>query len=316
MTNFWQEKRVLITGGAGFVGSHVVARLQRLGCGELVVPRRADCDLRNLDEVIRLFDQTQPHIVMHLAATVGGIGANRAASGQFFYDNALMGLHIIEQARRARVEKLVCLGSVCAYPKFTPVPFQEDALWNGYPEETNAPYGLAKRMTLVQLQAYREQYGLNGIYLIPTNLYGPHDHFDLEASHVVPALVRRFIEAKLDHAPAVTLWGTGNVSRDFLYVEDAAEAIVLATQLYNDQAPLNLGSGHEVRIADLATIIKELVAYPGTIHWDTTKPDGQPRRCVSSERVRHAFGWQSTTSLTVGLQYTIDWYLTHATVAS
>lgn len=306
---FWSRRRVVVTGGAGFLGAFVVETLRRRGCSDLWVPRRAAYDLRDPAAVSRLYALARPDIVIHLAASVGGIGANMQYPGQFFYDNALMGLHMIEEARQCGVEKFVCAGTVCSYPKVTPVPFAESNLWNGYPEETNAPYGLAKKMLLVQLEAYRREYGLRGIYLIPANLYGPGDHFDLETSHVIPAMIRKCVEAKQRREPLVTAWGTGRPTREFLYVEDAAEAIVLAAERYEDIEPINLGSGQEISIGELAHLIKELVGYPGQIIWDRSKPDGQPRRSLDTTSARRALGWQSRVPLRVGLQKTIDWFV-------
>ena len=303
-------KRVLVTGGAGFLGSHVVEKLKsRPWVGEVFVPRSRDYDLRREAAVDRLYADVRPHVVIHLAATVGGIGANRAHPGAFFYDNLLMGVHTLHHAYRHGVEKFVGIGTVCAYPKFTPVPFQEDDLWNGYPEETNAPYGLAKKMLLVQGQAYRQQYGFNAIYLLPVNLYGPGDNFDLETGHVIPALIRRFIEAQeRPDASSVVLWGDGSPTREFLYVEDAAEAIVLATERYDKPEPMNIGSGQEIAIKELAQLIAKLTGYQGEILWDTSKPNGQPRRCLDTSRAERELGWRATTSLEDGLRRTVEWY--------
>src|ERR1700726_3675335 len=275
---FWETRRVVVTGGHGFLGSFVVDKLRAAGAKEVVVPRSDKHDLRIQSEALRLYTDARPDIVIHLAAVVGGIGANRQNPGRFFYDNAIMGLHVIEAARIAGVEKFVCAGTICSYPKFTAVPFREEDFWNGYPEETNAPYGLAKKMLLVQLQAYRDQYGFKGIYLTPVNLYGPRDNFDLESSHVIPALIRKCWEAKQTRAPGITAWGTGNATREFLYVEDAAEAIVVAAEKYEKAEPVNLGSGQEISVRDLMEMISTMVGARGVVRWDHTRPDGQPRR--------------------------------------
>lgn len=306
--SFWKEKRVVVTGGAGFLGSFVVEKLREVGCTQLFVPRSREYDLREKESIARLLQGTRPHIIIHLAAVVGGIGANRRHPGKFFYDNAIMGIQLIEMARRLNVEKFVCIGTVCSYPKHTPVPFKEEELWNGYPEETNAPYGLAKKMLLVQLQAYRQEYGFHGIYLIPVNLYGPRDNFDLETSHVIPALIRKCVEARRHKEARVVAWGTGKVTREFLYVEDAAEAIVLAAERYDAPEPINLGSGEEIRIQDLATLIAELTGFTGEIVWDPGQPDGQPRRCLDITRAFQAFDWKAKTDLRTGLAKTIQWF--------
>jgi GDP-L-fucose synthase len=308
---FWKDKRVVVTGGGGFLGSFVIEKLREAGAENVFVPRSKDYDLRERENIIRLYEKTRPHIIIHLAAIVGGIGANRRHPGKFLYDNAIMGIQLIEYARHFRVEKFVSIGTVCSYPKFSPVPFKEDDLWNGYPEETNAPYGLAKKMFLVQLQAYRQEYGFNGIYLIPVNLYGPGDNFDLETSHVIPALIRKCVSAKQYGQPKIVAWGTGRATREFLYVEDAAEAIVTATERYEKPDPINLGSGQEISIRDLVYLIKELVGYGGEVEWDTTKPDGQPRRCLDTSRAWREFEWRARTPLRDGLQRTIDWFMTN-----
>jgi GDP-L-fucose synthase len=305
---FWTERTVLVTGGAGFLGTHVVRKIQAQGCPEVIVPRSREFDLREKTAIIALFEQTRPDLVIHLAAVVGGIAANRQHPGQFFYDNAIMGLQLIEQARLFSIEKVIVLGTVCAYPKFTPVPFHEADLWNGYPEETNAPYGLAKKMLLVQAQAYRQEYGLNAIYLLPVNLYGPADNFDPETSHVIPALIRKCLEAVEGGQDEVVVWGTGQASREFLYVEDAAEAIVLAAEHYDDPEPVNLGSGREISIKELVELIAELTGFRGRFVWDTTKPDGQPRRCLDTSRAEQAFGFHAQTNFREGLRRTIAWY--------
>jgi GDP-L-fucose synthase len=302
-------KRITITGGSGFLGKFVVARLREQGATEVFVPRKQTCDLRHREEVARLYADAEPQILIHLAATVGGIGANRNNPGCFFYDNMAMGLHIVEGARRyGRLEKLVLVGTTCSYPKHAPTPFREEDFWNGYPEETNAPYGVAKKALLVMALGYREQYGLNSIYLIPANLYGPGDNFDVETSHVVPALIRKFVEAKGRGSPSVEAWGTGNVSREFLYVEDAAEGIVLATLRYEDTKPVNLGTGCEIRIRDLVDEIRKLVGYTGDVSWDRSQPDGQPRRRLDVQKALQEFGFRARTDLHEGLEKTLAWY--------
>lgn len=302
------NKKILVTGGGGFLGSHLVQTLTDHGVekDDIVVPRSSQYDLREKEavrEVLRDID-----IVIHLAANVGGIGYNQENPGSLFYDNLIMGALLMEEARKAGIKKFVSIGTVCAYPKFTPIPFKEDDLWNGYPEETNAPYGLAKKMLLVQGQAYRQQYGFPAIYLLPVNLYGPGDNFDPQSSHVIPALIRKFIEAKASNSPEVVVWGTGKATREFLYVEDAAEAIVLATEKYNKPEPVNIGSSFEISILELVTLIKDLVGYTGKITWDTTKPDGQPRRKLDVRRAEKEFGFLSTTDFEKGLKKTIQWY--------
>jgi GDP-L-fucose synthase len=305
---FWENRRVVVTGGHGFLGSFVVEKLRAGGAREVVVLRSQVHDLRIQSEALRLYTDSRPDIVIHLAAVVGGIEANRANPGRFFYDNAMMGMNMIEAARIAGLEKFVCAGTICSYPKFTPVPFREEDFWNGYPEETNAPYGLAKKMLFVQLQAYREQYGLNGIYLTPVNLYGPRDNFDLETSHVIPALIRKCLEAKQNAAAEIVAWGTGNATREFLYVEDAAEAIVLAAEKYSKPALVNLGSGEEISVRDLLEMIRSLVGSTAQVRWDASRPDGQPRRCLDTSRAAAEFGWRAKTPLRDGLRKTIDWY--------
>jgi GDP-L-fucose synthase len=305
---FWEKRRVVVSGGNGFLGSFVVEKLRAAGCGAIMVPRSRDYDLREKEQALRLFADARPDIFIHLAAVVGGIGANRANPGKFFYDNAAMGLHVIEAARIAGIEKFVCAGTVCSYPKFTPVPFREENIWDGYPEETNAPYGLAKKMLLVQLQAYRQQYGLNGIYLVPVNLYGPRDNFDLESSHVIPALIRKCWEAKRSRTEEILAWGAGTATREFLYVEDAAEAIVAAAEKYAKPEPVNLGSGEEISIRELLEQIRLLAGYEGAVRWDATKPDGQPRRCLDTSRAFAEFGWKARMPLQDGLKRTIEWF--------
>ncbi|GAC1436497.1 MAG: GDP-L-fucose synthase [Terriglobales bacterium] len=306
--SFWRDKRVLVTGGAGFLGSYVVKRLQDRGCHEIVVPRSKDCDLREKDDIVRLLEENRPDLIIHMAAIVGGIGANRKNPGRFFYENAIMGIQLIEQARLLAVPKFLCVGTICAYPKFSPVPFKEENLWDGYPEETNAPYGLAKKMLLVQLQSYRQEFGFNGIYLLPVNLYGPRDNFDLEASHVIPAIIRKCVEARDRGQKKIVAWGTGNVSREFLYVEDAAEGILLAAEHYDKSEPVNLGSGQEVTIRELTFLIREMSEFEGEIEWDSSMPDGQPRRCLSTSRAEIEFGFKARTSLRDGLAKTINSY--------
>lgn len=302
-----RRKRILVTGGAGFLGSHLIEKLKERGAQDIFIPHSSEFDLR-LQENCRRVVQGKD-LVIHLAAKVGGIGYNREKSGELFYDNMAMGLHLIEEARLAGVRKFVAIGTVCAYPKFTPVPFQEENLWAGYPEETNAPYGLAKKMMLVQAQAYRAQYGFNAIYLLPVNLYGPGDNFNPESSHVIPALIRKVVEAKLNEIPFVTVWGTGQATREFLYVEDAAEAIVLATEKYDGSQPVNIGSGQEIGIRDLVGLICKLVNYTGEIRWDISKPDGQPKRSLDVTKAWREFGFKAKTSFQEGLEKTISWYI-------
>lgn len=308
--SFWPTKRVMVTGGGGFLGRHVVQKLQDHGAQpeNIFVPRSAGYDLRAPDGIDRALADGRPDIIIHLAAAVGGIGANRENPGKFFYENAIMGIQLMEAARLAKVEKFVTIGTVCSYPKFTPVPFQEDDLWNGYPEETNAPYGIAKKALLVQGQAYRQQYSFNSIHLIPVNLYGPGDNFDPASSHVIPALIKKCIDAREHGDSTIEVWGTGSASREFIYVEDAAEGIVLGAERYNDTAPVNLGVGQEITIRDLVALIVKLTGYQGGIVWDATRPDGQPRRALDTSRARDAFGFSSATSFAEGLRETIDWY--------
>jgi nucleoside-diphosphate-sugar epimerase len=299
---------VLVTGGAGFLGRFVVARLEAAGATNIFVPRSAEYDLREKAGVVAALRDAQPDIVIHLAATVGGIGANRANPGTFFYENAIMGIQLLEQARLAGVEKFVTIGTVCSYPKHTPVPFQEDDLWNGYPEETNAPYGIAKKLLLVQGQAYRDQYGFNAIYLMPVNLYGPGDSFDPDSSHVIPALIKKCLDARDTGASSIEVWGTGSASREFLYVADAADGIVRAAQLYDGAEAVNLGTGREITIRDLVGLIANLTGFDGEIVWDTSKPDGQPRRALDTTRARDRFGFKAATAFEDGLRQTIAWY--------
>lgn len=305
--SFWADKNVLVTGGGGFLGSFVVQKLKDAGCKNIFAPRKSEFDLKETANVIRLYEQARPDLVIHLAAIVGGIGANRKHPGLFFYQSAIMGIQMIEYARRFGVKKFVCIGTVCSYPKFTPVPFKEEDLWNGYPEETNAPYGLAKKMLTVQLQAYKQEYGFNGITLIPVNLYGPGDSLDIENSHVIPALIRKCLEAKKRGQPKITAWGTGSATREFLFVKDAADGIVRAAEKYNKPEPVNLGSGQEISIRELIYTIKDLIGYQGEVEWDSTKPDGQPRRCLDTSKAWKEFGWRSQTSFSEGIRQTVDW---------
>jgi GDP-L-fucose synthase len=306
---FYDKRRVLVTGGAGFLGSYVVEKLNERRCKEVFVPRSKDYNLVEMEGVKRLYHDAKPNIVIHLAARVGGIGANLANPGKFFYDNLMMGIQMMEIGRNEGIDKFVAIGTICAYPKFIPLPFREEDLWNGYPEETNAPYGLAKKMLLVQAQAYRRQYGFNAIYLLPVNLYGPRDNFDIESSHVIPAVIKKCVDAMRGNHTQITVWGTGKPTREFLYAEDAAEGIVLATERYNKTDPVNLGAGFEITIKDLVEIIAKLTGFKGDIIWDTTKPDGQPRRIVDTSRAEKEFGFKAKTPLEKGLKKTIDWYL-------
>ncbi len=303
-----QDKRILVTGGAGFLGQHLVRTFKERGCKGIVVPRRSQYDLTQEANVEQLYRDARPQVVIHLAAVVGGIGANRANPGRFVYENLIMGAMLMEYARRAGVEKFVGIGTICAYPKFTPVPFKEEDLWNGYPEETNAPYGLAKKMLLVQGQAYRQQYSFDAIHLLPVNLYGPGDHFDLETSHVIPALIRKCLEAIERGESEIVCWGDGTPTREFLYVEDCAEAIVLATERYDGAEPVNVGAGFEISIKELVELIAELTGFRGRVVWDTTKPNGQPRRCLDTRRAAELFGFRAKTDFREGLRRTISWY--------
>lgn len=300
--------RIVITGGAGFLGSFVVEKLKAQGFNNLVIPRRKDYDLTHEAGVEKLYADTKPDIILHLAAEVGGIGANRDNPGRFFFANMAMGLHLIETARRVGLKKFVQVGTICAYPKFTPVPFREEELWNGYPEETNAPYGVAKKALLVMLQSYRQQYGMNGIYLLPVNLYGPRDNFDLQTSHVIPALIRKCVEAKRRGDKEIVAWGTGSASREFLYVEDCADGIIASMKSYDSTEPINLGSGREISIKDLTELVAKLCNFEGKITWDSTKPDGQPRRCLDVTRAAEMLNWKAGTPLEAGLETTIRWF--------
>jgi GDP-L-fucose synthase len=302
-------KRICVTGGAGFLGQHLVRNLQRKGAQDIFIPRYPEYDLVKSEDIARMLTDAQPDIIIHLAAHVGGIGANLARPAEFFYDNLMMGVQLMHQAWQRGVEKVVALGTICAYPKFTPIPFKEEHLWDGYPEETNAPYGLAKKMLLVQSQAYRQQYGFNSIFLLPVNLYGPGDNFDLASSHVIPALIRKCIEAKEQGADEIVAWGDGSPTREFLYVEDAAEGIALATQYYNRSDPVNLGSNFEISIKDLTELIARLTGFEGRVRWDTSKPNGQPRRKLDTTRAKEYFGFSAKTNFEDGLRKTIDWYL-------
>jgi len=311
MSDYFSDKRVVVTGGDGFLGRYVVERLRQAGTKHIDVPRIEQYDLVKLADIVRMYDDMKPDVVIHLAAVVGGIGANRTHPGRFFYENLMMGVQLIEQGRLRGIEKFVAIGTVCAYPKFAPVPFKEQDLWNGYPEETNAPYGLAKKMLLVQSQAYRHEYGFNSIFLLPVNLYGPGDNFDPAASHVIPALIKKCVDAIEAGADFIECWGTGEASREFLYAADAAEGIVLATQHYNDPEPVNLGTGSEITIRDLAEMIVRLTGFRGQIRWDPSKPDGQPRRRLDTSRAKERFGFEARTSFEEGLKATIDWYRTN-----
>jgi GDP-L-fucose synthase len=316
VTDVWKGRRVMVTGGGGFLGKAVVRRLEASGADQIFAPRSRDHDLRTQAGIEQVLGEGRPHLLIHLAAVVGGIGANRENPGRFFYENAIMGIQLMEQARLAGVEKFVTIGTVCSYPKHTPVPFHEDDLWNGYPEETNAPYGLAKKMLLVQGQAYREQYGFNVIHLIPVNLYGPGDNFDPATSHVIPALIKKCVDAREAGDAFVEVWGTGNASREFLYVDDAAEGIVLAAERYEEPEPVNLGVGAEITIRDLSELIVKLTGFRGEIRWDATKPDGQPRRALDPARAYALFGFRAGTEFEEGLRQTIHWYEASRSLAS
>ncbi len=307
--NFWNNKKILVTGGNGFLGSCIVEKLMKRGVRKenIEIPRSKICDLREKEKCKKVVKDKD--IVIHLAAVVGGIGANRKNPGKFFYDNAIMGIHLIHESWKANVQKFVAVGTICAYPKFTPVPFKEENLWNGYPEETNAPYGLAKKMMLVQCQGYRQQYGFNGIFLLPVNLYGPGDNFDVESSHVIPALIRKCVTAIENDEKEIVCWGDGSATREFLYVEDCAEGILLATEKYNKPEPVNLGAGFEISIKNLVELIAELTGFDGKIVWDKTKPNGQPRRCLDVSKAKEEFGFEAKTNFREGLKKTIKWYL-------
>ena len=304
--NYWSGKKVVVTGGAGFLGSNIVEQLKKRGATDIVVPRKAEYDLRSSEVCAKVVEGAD--VVIHLAANVGGIGYNRDYPGTLFYDNLLMGVHMMEESRKAGVKKFVAIGTICAYPKFAPIPFKEDDLWDGYPEETNAPYGLAKKMMLVQSTAYRDQYGFNSIFLLPVNLYGPGDNFEPGSSHVIPALIKKFVEAKESGSPTVSVWGTGKATREFCYAPDAAEGIILAAEKYDKSDPVNIGAGFEISIKDLAEKIKNIVGYTGVIEWDSTKPDGQPRRMLDTSRAKAEFGYVASTDFDKGLGETIKWY--------
>ncbi|HOT72925.1 MAG TPA: GDP-L-fucose synthase [Anaerohalosphaeraceae bacterium] len=311
MSGFFENKRVVVTGGAGFLGRYVVEGLRQRGCRQILVPRSAQYNLVRMDDVIEMYEQMRPDIVIHLAAVVGGIGANRKHPGRFFYENLMMGVQLMEQAWLRSIEKFTAIGTICAYPKFTPVPFREEDLWNGYPEETNAPYGLAKKMLLVQSQAYRQEYGFPSIYLLPVNLYGPGDNFDPQSSHVIPALIKKCVDAVEQGRDFIECWGTGNVSREFLYAADAAEGILLATEFYDKPEPVNLGTGKEITIRALAELIASLTGFDGQIRWNPSMPDGQPRRCLDTRRAKEEFGFEAQTDLHSGLRAAIEWYRSH-----
>lgn len=305
---FWNDKKVIVTGGAGFLGQSLVENLRKRGAKEIFVPKIEEYDLRKLSDIKKMYKKADADIVIHLAAVVGGIGANRENPGKYFYDNLIMGVQLAEVARNVGISKFVSIGTICAYPKFTKVPFKEEDLWNGYPEETNAPYGLAKKMLLVQSQAYREQYGFNSIFLLPVNLYGPRDNFSTETSHVIPALIKKCIDAKVEGKDEIIVWGTGKATREFLYVDDAALGIILATEKYNRSDPVNLGAGFEISIKDLVGLIAKFTGFKGKVTWDKTKPDGQPRRCLDTSRAKKEFGFIAKTKFETGLKKTISWY--------
>jgi len=307
--SFWKDRRICVTGGAGFLGSFVTEKLRQRGAKEIFIPTIEHYNIIERDDIRRMLDDSRPDIIIHLAAQVGGIGANREHPAEFFYNNLMMGVQLIHEAYLRHVEKFVAIGTVCAYPKFTPVPFREDDIWNGYPEETNAPYGLAKKMLLVQSQSYRQQYGYNSIFLLPVNLYGPRDNFRSESSHVIPALIRKFVEAQDQGMKSVEVWGDGSPTREFIYVEDAAEGILLATELYNSSEPVNIGSGYEISIKNLAELIARLVGFEGELVWDTSKPNGQPRRGLDTSRALQEFGFKAQINFEQGLKNTIEWFM-------
>ena len=303
-----KNKKICVTGGAGFLGSHLIENLKSKGCENIFIPHIEDYDLTTEKDIIKMYQDAKPDIVIHLAAVVGGIGANREHPGSFYYKNLMMGTQLIEQARLYGLEKFVAIGTICAYPKFTPVPFKEEELWNGYPEETNAPYGIAKKCMLVQLQSYRDEYGTKGIFLLPVNLYGPKDNFDPNSSHVIPALIKKCVEAKEAGKDEIICWGTGTATREFLFVEDAAEGIALATEKYDGTEPVNLGAGFEISIKDLVELIVDKTGFQGKVVWDTSQPDGQPRRCLDTQRAKEYFGFEAKTKFEEGIEKTIAWY--------
>ncbi len=309
--DFWQKRNICVTGGAGFLGSYVLDKLEKRGAENVFVPTIEEYNLVEPDDVTRMLEDADPDVVIHLAANVGGIGANQAHPAEFFYDNLMMGVQLIHQSWKRGIEKFVAIGTVCAYPKFTPIPFKEENLWDGYPEETNAPYGLAKKMQLVQSEAYREQYNFNSIFLVPVNLYGPRDNFNLETSHVIPALIRKALEAEDRGDDQLVVWGDGSPTREFLYAQDAAEGILLAAERYNSSDPVNLGSGEEISIKDLAETIVELTGFEGEILWDTSRPNGQPRRALDTSRAMERFGFEAQVNLEEGLKRTVEWYQQH-----
>lgn len=308
MSDFFRDRRIVVTGGDGFLGGYVVEGLREKGCENILVPKIEDYDLVKIENIRQMYDDMKPDVVIHLAAVVGGIGANLEHPGEFFYKNLMMGVQLIEEGRLREIEKFVAIGTICAYPKFTPVPFKEEDIWNGYPEETNAPYGLAKKMLLVQSQAYRAEYGFNSIFLLPVNLYGPGDNFNPKSSHVIPALIKKCVDAIESGSDFIECWGTGNVSREFIYAADAAEGILLATELYNGPEPVNIGAGFEIKIKDLVEKIAKLTGFKGRINWNTSKPDGQPRRCLDTSKAKELFGFEAKTPFDVGLKNTIEWY--------
>jgi GDP-L-fucose synthase len=310
-SDFWKDKKICVTGGAGFLGSHLIANLTRRGAKDIYIPKIEEYDFVQQKDILRMLDTAKPDVIIHLAAHVGGIGANREHPAEFFYDNLMMGVQLMHEAWKHGVQKFVAIGTVCAYPKFTPVPFREDDIWNGYPEETNAPYGLAKKMLLVQAQSYRQQYGFNSVFLIPVNLYGPGDNFRPESSHVIPALIKKCVEAKANGDKEVVIWGDGSPTREFVYVEDAAEGIAAATEKYNGSEPVNIGSGNEISIKDLANLIARLTDFDGRMIFDTSKPNGQPRRGLDVSRAEKLFGFRAKTNFEDGLRATIDWYIAH-----
>jgi len=306
--SFWENKSVTVTGGKGFLGSYIYEKLKVKGCKNIFIANKLEFDLTKLLDIQKMYEEQKPDIVIHLAASVGGIEANRENPGKFFYENAIMGIQLVHEAYLRKIEKFVALGTVCAYPKYTPIPFKEDELWNGYPEETNAPYGLAKKMMLVQSQAYRKQYDFNSIFLLPVNLYGPRDNFNPKSSHVIPALIKKCVDASENGKPEIVVWGSGKPSREFLYVKDAAEGILLATEKYNNSDPINIGAGFEVSIKDLVDMIVKLTGFEGRVVWDSSKPDGQPRRMLDTSKAEKEFGFKSKTSFEIGLKETINWY--------